>query len=122
MSAVLENAKYYLGNLDLSYISKKMCSTHYHLPQWQPNLVAICETLYKRFLWLMIKYPDQHLVPTRDIDEFWHNHILYTKQYTADCQALAGHYIHHKPSNSDNNLEVAKVSAQFALTKKLYLQ
>lgn len=120
----LKDARLYLDQLDLSYISRKMCSSSYSLPRWQPELAAICEKLYKRFLWLLVKYSDKHLVPTRDIDEFWHNHILYTQNYTNDCQALLGRYMHHSPFDEEaNNVEEAqRLVDNFKLTQILYEQ
>ena len=44
-------------------------------------------------------YPDEVLVPTKDMDEFWHMHILHTKFYMKDCQNLFGRYLHHTPSD-----------------------
>ena len=118
----LTKAKTYLEQVDLGYISRKMCSVHYPLPRWQPELITQCETLYKRFLWLLIRYPEHPLIPTRDIDEFWHNYILYTKQYLIDCLALRGRYIHHHPSDPENAEETTKLSSQFTITKQLYRQ
>lgn len=112
----------YLQQLDLGYIRRKMCSPSYPLPRWQPELAATCEKLYKRFLWLIAKYPDERLVPTRDIDEFWHNHILYTSEYMHDCQAIVGKYIHHFPSDPDDEQELAKLVPQFKRTQEIYLQ
>ncbi|MAZ40340.1 MAG: hypothetical protein CMF49_09515 [Legionellales bacterium] len=118
----LDTAKDYLSRLDLSYLERKMCSSYYPMPQWQPKLAEVCVMLYKRFLWLLVKYPDVQLVPTRDIDEVWHNHILYTKNYTQDCQALCGRYIHHIPSDPDNTFELTSLSSNFEETKRLYQQ
>jgi hypothetical protein len=36
------------------------------------------EVWYRRFLTLNAKYPNASLVPTHDIDAFWHQHILDT--------------------------------------------
>lgn len=118
----LTAAKTYLDQLDLSYIVKKMCSEHYELPRWTLDLARICEAVYKRYLWLLIKYPNEALVPTRDIDEFWHHHILYTKNYARDCEELIGHYLHHTPSDRDNPVELAELTPLFARTKELYEQ
>jgi len=117
MQTSLEQARDYLEQLDLSYIANKMCDASYPLPRWRPELIKVCEKLYKRFLWLNVKYPGHGLVPTLEIDEFWHNHILYTKDYTNDCQQLFGHYLHHQPS--DGNDEEQLLSG-FEITKQLY--
>lgn len=108
--------------LDLHYLIEKACSEHYPLPRWQIDQATKALSLYKRFLFLLITYPQEKLVPTRDIDEFWHNHILYTKRYAHDCQNLCGHYIHHFPSNPNDSEDMQNISKNFELTQALYLK
>ncbi|CAE6948684.1 CBWD5, partial [Symbiodinium sp. CCMP2456] len=38
-------------------------------------------------------------VPSKKVDDAWHAHILNTKNYAADTQALFGHFLHHEPAN-----------------------
>ena len=111
-------AQQYLEQMDLSYVRARMCSEYYELPRWSSPLIDTCETLYKRFLWLMVSYPNEPLVPTKSIDEFWHNHILFTKAYIQDCQHLAGRYLHHAPSDPGDNVE--QLAQQFAHTQQRY--
>lgn len=35
--------------------------------------------------------------PAELVDDFWHEHILFTKQYMEFCQEHFGEYIHHQP-------------------------
>ena len=62
-------------------------------------------------------------MPSKDIDIFWHTHILDTQKYMADCETLFGKYFHHFPyfgmrGEKDRiNLEEA-----FSETDELYLQ
>lgn len=35
-----------------------------------------------------------------EVDEVWHAHILFTRDYHAFCIAIKGDYIHHEPSTS----------------------
>ena len=58
---------------------------------------ADAEDLYRRFLALTLRYPDQTICPTGPIDAIWHAHILDTEAYVRDCDALFGHYLHHFP-------------------------
>lgn len=58
------------------------------------------------------------LVPTREIDEFWHNHILYTREYARDCECIFGKFLHHDPSLPDEDVQV--LVDQFHVTKQLY--
>jgi len=38
----------------------------------------------------------------REIDEMWHEFILFTKDYTQFCQLYFGEYLHHLPNIFDN--------------------
>ena len=64
---------------------------------WSPQYADRMELAYKRYLILHAKYPAMTLAPERDIDRFWHMHILDTRKYAADCEASFGHFLHHFP-------------------------
>jgi len=55
------------------------------------------ECLYRRFLALVVRYPDRTICPTGPIDMFWHAHILDTHAYERDCHAIFGRPLHHFP-------------------------
>lgn len=114
-------ARAYWESLDLSRPRARMGSDRYPLARWTPDLLDTCELLYRRFLWLLVIYPEHPCVPTRDIDEFWHNHILHTKDYVRDCQGLAGHYLHHEPADLSDPAAYVGLSEQFEKTQALYL-
>lgn len=52
---------------------------------------------YRRFLKLIVMYPEQAIVPSKEIDEVWHTHILDTLKYPEDCDAIFGFFLHHFP-------------------------
>jgi len=114
----IKTAKIYLESLDLTYIVDYMCSANYTLPRWTRDDAKTCMRLYKNYLLLNIIYPNEALVPTREIDEFWHNHILHTKKYFNDCKNIFGVYLHHVPN--DPLEEVELLIQQYANTKELY--
>lgn len=116
----LEQARNYINALDLSYIVAAMCSDQYPLPRWRRDDADDCCKRYKNFLFLFKKYPQESLVPTREIDEFWHNHILYTKNYLHDCMNIYGYYLHHEPAVPGENPEI--LVSLYQKTKKYYLQ
>ncbi len=113
----LKQAEKNLKLLDLQYIADLMCSNEYFLPKWQPEQAITCLKLYKNFLWLNIKFPGKKFVPTKEIDEFWHNHILHTENYMNNCALLFGKYLHHKPSKIS---EINTLALVFKTTKDLY--
>ncbi len=53
------------------------------------------EILYRQYLHLRVKYPDEIIVAPKLADECWHAHILDSQRYVVDCNALFGDYLHH---------------------------
>lgn len=112
-------AKAYLEQLDLTYIITAMCAPEYPLPRWQTADAIRCAQVYKNFLLLQKKHLPLPLVPTKSIDEFWHNHILYTREYFHDCEQIFGHYLHHAPASPTEN--TTQLIDDYSRTKELYL-
>jgi hypothetical protein len=40
-------------------------------------------------------------IPNQSVDELWHLHILYTKEYFEFCNDFFGFYLHHQPTNPE---------------------
>ena len=53
---------------------------------------------YRRFLILKMENPGVKLSPTGLMDKAWHTHILDTRRYAEDCEAMFGRFLHHHPS------------------------
>jgi hypothetical protein len=82
--------------LDLSPIKIKLM--HVESGEgWTRARADAVEVEYRRFLYLMKKYPDAHISPTVDVDVFWHYHILDTMKYGRDCEQVFGYFLHHYP-------------------------
>lgn len=64
---------------------------------WTRQFVQHMETQYKRYLTLVAKYPRKAIAPGKDVDRFWHAHILDTQKYFEDCERVFGYYLHHFP-------------------------
>ena len=98
-----------LEQLDFGPIKAKMVYSN----GWSIEYAREVEKWYKRFLFLGHKYRSESLVVNKAIDEFWHNHILDTRKYIEDCNALFGYYVHHFPyfgmrgKQDEENLQVA---------------
>ncbi len=116
----LASARAYIDALDLEYIVEFMCADRYPLPRWCLSDARHCCQLYKNFLILLKKYHPEFLVPTREIDEFWHNHILYTKNYTHDSFAIFGYYLHHDPAMPGEDPQY--LVDGYLKTKRFYLE
>ena len=59
--------------------------------------IELAEADYRQFLKLAAKYPNAPIAPSKEVDEFWHMHILDTQRYSADCERIFGYMIHHDP-------------------------
>ncbi len=90
---------------------------------WLKSEVNEACLLYKNFLFLNYKYPDKQIVPSEDIDEFWHNHILDTRKYKIDCEKIFGSYLDHYPYFGMDGVSTLKdLTTAFTETQKLHLQ
>jgi hypothetical protein len=87
-----------IKNLDLCYLEKRLR----HKFKWSSEEAAHAVRRYKNFLILILKYPKELLAPAPDIDEVWHNHILFTREYFRDTQEIFGGYLHHSPADPDD--------------------
>jgi hypothetical protein len=64
---------------------------------WSREFVDRMAIEYKRLLTLSVKYPEETIAPSKDVDKFWHGHILDTMKYAEDCQNVFGYFLHHFP-------------------------
>jgi hypothetical protein len=64
---------------------------------WTLEYASAVEAEYRRFLYLMKKFPHEPAAPQFDVDIFWHYHILDTMKYAVDCEHVFGHFLHHFP-------------------------
>ena len=75
---------------------------------------------YENFLRLMRS--GEFLVPTYQIDLFWHTHILASAStYAADTRRLCGFELPHDDSVNDR-AEGSKLNRQYAVTQKLWAE
>ena len=108
-----------VAELDFGMLKKKLAMQEI----WTAELIAEAEESYRQFLVLNMLYPTKKIVPTLVIDEFWHAHILDTRAYTADCEALFGKYMHHYPySGLKGVFDVLRAQAVRAETRELFKQ
>jgi Glycine-rich domain-containing protein-like len=98
--------------LDLDCIKLKLMD-HKEGHGWSREYADAMEIAYRRFLALMAKFPEETIAPTKDIDKFWHGHILDTMKYAEDCETVFGYFLHHFPyfgmrgEEDANNLQAA---------------
>jgi hypothetical protein len=94
-----------IANLDLGYLGRKLLDDDASEAKrrngerlWDEQRVERALNEYKQFLALMHWNPEAVLVPSEDIDEVWHTHVLNTARYQADCETIFGRFQHHFPT------------------------
>src|SRR6266704_4302147 len=90
---------------------------------WTPAYADSIETAYKNYLTMLVKYQDdaEDILLSKDVDEFWHTHILQTIKYTEDCEAVFGKYLHHAPHIGEvTSADKEKRIALAEKTRRLY--
>lgn len=110
-----------IDNLDLEPIVYKLMH-----PEPGQTVMALASadqmvSDYRCFLKLCAWYPGEPIVPTKDIDEVWHSHILDTGKYAADSDAVFGHFVHHFPYfGLRGPADEANWQAAYARTRELF--
>ena len=70
--------------------------------------------------YLAYLYADGRLIgmPSKAVDEAWHEMILMTREYTWFCQQAFGHYLHHSPESTLDVSMDALLAETIALVDK----
>src|SRR4051794_38226685 len=78
----LEGSREYINYIDCSLIKEKlMQGPEEGGPGWDAKTADRVEEKYKMWLFLKRKYENELVPPSRDIDFFWHAHILDSHAY-----------------------------------------
>jgi hypothetical protein len=85
-----------LNQIDFGPIAYKLMHPA-HGKAWTLEQTAHEIQQYRRFLWLIHRYPQCIIVPSQNIDDVLHQHVLDTLKYAQDCQTLFGEFKHHWP-------------------------
>lgn len=123
----LKDAEQYIRNLDLTYIGERLARNLIlkgwtRTKGWTSKEIAQCIENYKNYLFIVKKYNTIHLIipPSKAIDEVWHQHILFTKEYHRDCLNIFGFYLHHEPGKGDKASYENFQNHYQNVTKKLF--
>src|SRR5713101_6231111 len=90
---------------------------------WTREYAESVERAYRNYLTMLVKHPEdiEEIVVSKDVDEFWHAHILHTMKYTEDCEKVFGTYLHHSPDIGERTqADVKKKAAQVEETRRIY--
>jgi hypothetical protein len=85
---------------------------------WTREFAESIERAYKNYLTVLVKHSGdaEDIVVSKDVDEFWHTHILHTMKYTEDCERVFGTYLHHSPHIGERTQ--ADIDRKVALAEK----
>ena len=92
---------------------------------WTLEYAESIERAYRNYLTMLVKHPGdaEDIVVSKDVDEFWHTHILYTMKYTEDCERVFGKYLHHNPHIGERTqADIERKAVLAEKTRCLYQQ
>lgn len=75
---------------------------------------------YVKFLSLIAAHPGRAFAPTREIDLFWHLHMLHPRAYQRDCAALFGGVLDHDGGFGKDPAELPVLQRTFDRTATLW--
>lgn len=73
--------------------------------------IDVVETAYKKYLAICSTSRGDSYPSPLKVDPLWHEHILFTRDYSRMCKTAFGHFIHHEPFASGRELDCAAQSA-----------
>jgi hypothetical protein len=92
-----------------------------HFPQeWSQEQREQSLRRYQMWLLLKQKNPQSRLAPTRDIDEFWHLHMLSPVAYHRDCMNLFGRLLDHDGGFGKGPDELPQLQEVFNQTAEMW--
>ncbi|WP_058759764.1 glycine-rich domain-containing protein [Pantoea dispersa] len=114
-------------SLNFDWIVKKITQKDPNVARvWSEEGAMDAIEQYKKFMYLLHKYhgvSDKKLVPSVEVDEIWHHHILDTRAYAKDCDAIYGYFMHHFPYFGMRGEDDFKdLNQSFSLTQELYFE
>ena len=90
---------------------------------WTQEQTKRAISRYIIFLTLKHLYPNVGIVPTQEIDQVWHTHILDTAKYAQECQQVFGYFLHHFPyMGMRGETDRKNWQSAFAQTKSLFAE
>lgn len=92
----LKKAMSLIDSIDFRMIKMKLMDEE-EGQGWDSQYTDYVEKRYKRYLAMIFINGSGSVVPTQDIDLFWHQHILDTRAYQKDCQKIFNEFLHHFP-------------------------
>lgn len=107
-----------IAKIDLTSVNQRLCQQR----EWSDEKCREVEAGYRRFLVLALLHASADLVPSSEVDEYWHMHILDTRAYQRDCLSSLGFFLHHQPSTGSDTDTESVLNRAFGRTQWLEKQ
>lgn len=65
-----------------------------------PHLICSAVTEFKKYMALISLGHTNLGMLSQEVDEIWHNFILFTREYGEFCETTCGQMVHHRPNTS----------------------
>lgn len=116
----IEKAMQLVNRLDFTEQNSTLISYY----GWEKDKVFATEAIYRKWLVLHKVYnQDIALAPNKQLDAYWHFHILDTQKYMKDCEHIFGGYLHHYPYFGIGDAETKKdLDVAFQLSRNLFIK
>merc|ERR1719473_1013314 len=85
---------------DWNFLRERVAEEH----EWPLERADAAIVEYLRFLQMLAEWPKMELIAPTDVDLVWHEHIMDTLNYKADCVYLFGRMIHHRRARTPSEL------------------
>ncbi len=85
-----------IAEVDLSDVTDRVLSE----TGMSADRVADAVDEYRKFLFLAALGTSRMSMCSKDVDEVWHAHILFTNEYAGFCFSVYGGYLHHAPKTA----------------------
>ena len=108
-----------IDGFDYSRIQKKMSA---EFPCIQQDYLDRGINALKQYYAVALLDPKNEHAVSVPVDPFWHNHILFTRDYVRFCDEVFNQFIHHEPLDKTDTQQVDKVLGLYEYTKEVYQQ
>jgi len=105
-----------IDTFDYEAVKRKVARDE-HLPG--PALNEGIENLKRYYAVALLDPLNLHAV-SKEVDPFWHSHVLFTSQYQGFCQKIFGQFVHHQPLDPDDKRQVEFVTQLYGYTLDTY--
>lgn len=101
---------------DFDFLQNRVMEEH----SWDAGRAEGAIREYLRFMQMLAEAPKMELVASSDVDLVWHEHLIDTQNYAADCLRLFGRFLHHRRARTSD--ELAAIPAAYERTKRRYAE